>query len=185
MSEPRQSASSHGPLSSHGDSIDPSTIDTSAPEDHRTSFRSTNLEAVTPIINARFPNIEPLYLTKIFRGTIGSQGLIWLDVGRQDVSGLDFSDIAHLVYCFEVYAQIICIMASPQGMEAELELQHALADYRLRLLKMSNWATFESVKEWFRVYMEMRFQQGQDRPEGWRETGEGMMHLLRKKERRF
>ncbi|KAL8718492.1 MAG: hypothetical protein Q9225_004378 [Loekoesia sp. 1 TL-2023] len=161
--------------------IVPSDIDVSAPEDHRTSFRSTNLESVLPIINTRFPNIEPLYLTKIFRGTIGPTGLIWLDIGRQDTSPLDFSDIAHLVYCFEVYGQIVCIMAMPQGIEQVLELQNALADYRIRLLKLSKWATFESLKEWHSVFLETRFEVGQDIPEGWREKREDLAGLLRRK----
>ncbi|KAI4140037.1 MAG: hypothetical protein L6R39_005989 [Caloplaca ligustica] len=160
--------------------VDPSDIDVSSPEDFRTSFRSTDLESALPLIRARFPNIDTLYLIKIFRGTVGPTGLIWLDIGRQDTSPLDFSDIAHLVYCFEVYGQIICILASPQGIERELELQHALADYRIRLLKLSKWATFESLKGWHSAFLETRFQDGQDRPEGWRELREDLATLLRR-----
>ncbi len=161
--------------------IPPSTIDTSAPEDSRASFRSTSLSAILPAIQDRFPSIDPLYLTKTFRGTIGPTGLIWFDIGRQDTSPLDFSDFQHLLYCFEIYGQIVCMLAGPQGVDAQLELQSALADYRIRLLKMSKWATFESVKEWNGAFLERRFQMGQDDPEGWREKREDLEMLLRRK----
>ncbi|KAL8709762.1 MAG: hypothetical protein Q9220_005548 [cf. Caloplaca sp. 1 TL-2023] len=175
--------SSYSPTPGFNEPFNASFIDTSNPEDVRTSFRTTTLDSIKPFINARFPNIEPHYLTKIFRGTIGTTGLIWLDIDRQDFSPLDFSDLAHLLYCFEVYAQIICIMARPQGMEHELELQHALADYRIRLLKMSKWATFESLLAWHKAYLDDRFRLGQDLPDGWRQKREDLATLLRKKMR--
>ena len=160
--------------------IDP-PIDVSSPDDHRTSFRTTNFDSIVPLIHARFPNIDLVYLTKIFRGTVGATGLIWLDIDRQDTSPLDFSDFTHLLYCFEVYGQIVCIMASPQGIGRELELQMALADYRLRLLKLSQWATFESVRSWHKGFLETQFRDGQDRAEGWRQPREDLTTLLRKK----
>ena len=157
-------------------------IDVSSPEEHRTSFRSTKYDSILPLLRSHFPNIDPLYFTKIFRGTVGATGLIWLDVDRQDASPLDFSDLAHLLYCFEIYGQIICLMASPQGIERELELQCALAEYRIRLLKMSKWATFESIKEWNNAFVEARFQEGQDMPRGWRERRDELSPLLKRKE---
>lgn len=172
---------SYPPMPRLAESLDPPPIDTSSPEDHRSSFRTTDFNSTLPLIHDRFSNIELVYLTKIFRGTIGANGLIWLDVGRQDVSPLDFSDLAHLLYCFEIYGQIVCIMASPQGVERELELQMALADFRVRLLKFSKWATFESLKEWFKAFMEVRLQEGQDRPQGWKESREELTMLLRKR----
>lgn len=169
------------PMPRLGESIEPPHIDVSSPEEHRTSFHATNFDSILPLLRGRFPNIEPLYLTKIFRGTIKATGLIWLDVDRQDTSPLDFSDFEHLLYCFEIYGQIVCILASPQGLELELELQNALADYRIRLLKLSKWATFESVLEWHKAVLEAQLQYGQDRPEGWRERREELGTLLRKK----
>ncbi|KAL8734669.1 MAG: hypothetical protein Q9166_001325 [cf. Caloplaca sp. 2 TL-2023] len=161
--------------------IDLPPIDVSSPEEARVSFRSTDLDAVLPFIRARFPNIEPLYLTKIFRGTIGSTGLIWLDIDRQEASGLDFSDLAHLMYCFEVYGQIVCMMASAEGVGRELELQCALADFRIRVLKFSKWALFESLLEWFKAFVDTRLRHGQDRPEGWMERRDDLSALLRKR----
>ena len=72
-------------------------------------------------------------------------------------------------------------MASPQGIGRELELQMALADYRLRLLKLSQWATFESVRSWHKGFLETQFRDGQDKAEGWRQPREDLTMLLRKK----
>ncbi|KAL8774472.1 MAG: hypothetical protein Q9209_000845 [Squamulea sp. 1 TL-2023] len=170
-----------GSITSDDPSIPP--IDTSSPEDHRVSFRTSSLQQSLPLIRTRFPNIEPLYLTKIFRGTIGSIGLIWLDIGRQDTSPLDFSDLAHLLYCFEIYGQIVCTLAGQGegGSVQELELQKALADYKIRLLKMSKWATWESLLEWHKVFLEGVFARGQDRVEVWREGREDLGGILRRK----
>ncbi|KAL8920033.1 MAG: hypothetical protein Q9208_006488 [Pyrenodesmia sp. 3 TL-2023] len=179
--QPSQQSFLRDASSTHTSIIPPSTIDTSAPEDSRASFRTTSLTALFPALQARFPSIDPLYLTKTFRGTLGPTGLIWFDIGRQDTSPLDFSDFPHMLYCFEIYGQIVCMMAGPQGAEAQLELQSALADYRIRLLKMSKWATFQSVKEWHGAFLERRFQCGQDDPEGWREKREDLEMLLRRK----
>ncbi|KAL8645667.1 MAG: hypothetical protein Q9210_006581, partial [Variospora velana] len=97
-----------------------------------------------------------------------------------DASPLDFSDLAHLMYCFEVYGQIVCILARPQGVELELELQEALAGFRLRVLKMSKWAGFESLVDWFKGFVEGRLREGQDLPEGWREERRDLEGLLRR-----
>ena len=70
----------------------------------------------------------------------------------------------------------------PQGAETELELQQALADYRIRLLKLSKLHTFESLKEWHKANLEARFRDGQDRPAGWMEAREGFMNLLVRKQ---
>jgi len=161
--------------------IDPPPIDLSSPDNSRTSFRTTDFDSILPVIRARFPTIDLVYLVKIFRGTIGPNGLIWLDIDRQDTSGLEFSDLAHLLYCLEIYGQIVCILASPQGIEQQMELQIALADYRIRLLKLSKWATFASLKEWYKASILTQLRNGQDRPEGWRENREDLSPLLRKK----
>ena len=181
MAKPTGSVPLYPPMPRLGEPIEPPPIDISSPEDFRVSFRSTNIDSILPIVRDRFPLIEPLYLTKIFRGTIGATGLIWLDVDSQDSSPLDFSDLAHLLYCFEVYCQIICLLASPQGLEAELELQAALADYRIRLLKLSKWATFESLMEWHKAVVQAQLREGQDRPEGWRSRREELGTILRRK----
>ncbi|KAL8800325.1 MAG: hypothetical protein Q9182_005252 [Xanthomendoza sp. 2 TL-2023] len=159
----------------------PPPIDTSSPEDYRISFRTTDLDAATPHILSRFPNIDPLYLTKIYRGTITPTGLIWLDIGRQDSSPLEFSDLAHLLYCFEVYCQIVCILVRPAGLAFELEMQNALADYRIRVLKLSKWVTWESLLAWHTGFVSTRMAQGQDVVEGWREGREDLAGVLRKR----
>ena len=169
------------PMPRLGEPIEPPPIDVSSPEDFRVSFRTTDFDSTVSLIRARFPNIDPLYLTKIFRGTVKATGLIWLDVDRQDTSPLDFSDFEHLLYCFEVYGQIVCILASPQGPVRELELQNALADYRIRLLKLSKWATFESVMLWHKAVVDAQLREGQDRVEGWTARREELGTLLRKK----
>ena len=167
--------------SSHIDG-DPYGIDTSSLDDTRPSFRNTEYDSALPLLRQRFPNIAPLYLTKIFRGTITAPGLVWLDVDREDASPSDFPDLPHLLYCFEVYGQIICILADPKGNRGlEVELQRALTDYRIRLLKLAKGATFESLNEWHKAFLEEMFQKGQDRPEGWRERREGLTGLLRRK----
>ena len=66
-------------------------------------------------------------------------------------------------------------------MQSVLELQEALADYRVRLLKLSRWATYDSLKEWHNAYLEAMFREGQDRAEGWREKREELAVLLRRK----
>lgn len=73
------------------------------------------------------------------------------------------------------------MMASPQGVEAELELQHALAEYRIRLLKISHWATFQSLKEWHEEVLKGRFCMGQDDPDGWREERADLQGVLRRR----
>ena len=161
--------------------IDPESIDVSSPEDSRVSFRSTDFDSTLPIVRARFPNIDPLYIRKIFRGTIHPSGLIWLDVDRQDASPPDFSDLAHLLYCFEVYGQILCILADPRGLDRETELQRALSDYRIRILKLSKMATFESLNEWHKANLDAQIRDGQDRVDGWRERREELVGLLRRK----
>lgn len=75
----------------------------------------------------------------------------------------------------------MCIFASPDGIQRVLELQTALAEYRMRLLKNSKWATFESLKEWHKACVEAQFRDGQDRPEGWRVGREDLTNMLRKK----
>ncbi|KAL8995029.1 MAG: hypothetical protein Q9169_005155 [Polycauliona sp. 2 TL-2023] len=193
---PHSSASHHlsASLTSHDPSIPP--IDTSSPEDHRISFRSTSLQRTLPFLTARFPLIEPLYYTKIFRGTITAIGLIWLDIGRQDTSPLDFSDLAHLLYCFEVYGQIICMLhgaAEIEGqeeggrggggsnVEGEVELQRAVSDYKVRLLRMSQWATWASLLEWHKGFVQGVMERGQDRCEVWREGREDLEGVLRRR----
>ncbi|KAL8794934.1 MAG: hypothetical protein Q9195_002516 [Heterodermia aff. obscurata] len=158
--------------------VDPPPIDTSSPDEARSSFRGTYYNDAVPLIRARFPNIDPLYLMKIFRGTITPRGLIWLDVDREEASPPDFPDLSHLLYCFEIYAQIICIFTRPQGMERELRLQMALADYRIRLLKVSKLATFESLNEWHKAVLEANFRDGQDRLDGWTEKREELAGIL-------
>lgn len=155
-------------------------IDTSTPDDYRSSFHTTDFDSTLPLIRARFPNIDPLYIRKIFRGTINAEGLIWLDVDREDASPPDFPNLAHLLYCFEIYGQILCIFTAPQGFNQELELQRALADYRVRLLKMSKVATFESLREWHKAMVEAQIRNGQDKVDGWRERREEFGKLLRK-----
>jgi len=171
----------HLPTSHPSEPIDQYPIDTSSPDDSRSSFRTTDFDTTLPHIRARFPNIDPLYLTKIFRGTIRASGLIWLDVDREDPSPSDFPNLAHLLYCFEIYGQIICILAAPQGYARELELQRALADYRVRLLKLSKVATFESLKEWHKAMLEAQIRDGQDRADGWRQKREELGGLLRRR----
>ena len=83
-----------------------------------------------------------------------------------------------MLYCFEIYGQIICIFA---GVREEVELQRALADYKIRLLKLSKVASFESLREWHKAILEAQFQEGQDRVEGWRQKRENFGRLLRKK----
>ncbi|CAF9905432.1 MAG: hypothetical protein ALECFALPRED_000612 [Alectoria fallacina] len=107
-------------------------IDVSNPDAHRAAFHHTDYDSTLPLIRARFPNIDPVYIAKIYRGTIHPEGLIWLDVDRQDASPPNFSDLAHLLYCFEVYGQILCILTDPHGGAKEVEMQRALTDYRLR-----------------------------------------------------
>ena len=164
----------------HPPFIDPDSIDVSGPDDSRTSFRTTEYASILPFIRARYPNIDPVYFTKIFRGTIHAAGLVWLDVDRQDATPPDFENFAHLLYCFEVYGQIICIFASPQGTEQELELQRALSDYRVRLLKLSRVATFESLRDWHKAILETQIRDGQDRVDGWREKREDLAVLLKR-----
>ena len=156
-------------------------IDVSSPDANRSSFLTTDYDSTVPLVRARFPNIDPLYITKIFRGTIHPEGLIWLDVDRQDASPPDFSDLAHLLYCFEIYGQILCILTDPQGGRKEIELQRALTDYRVRVLKLSKMASFESLREWHKAYLGAQIRGGQDRVEGWRERREGLGALLKRK----
>ncbi|KAL8847155.1 MAG: hypothetical protein Q9221_007785 [Calogaya cf. arnoldii] len=182
QSHPPPTANSlSGSLISSDPSIPP--IDTSSPEDHRISFRTTSLQSTLPAISARYPAIEPLYHTKIFRGTIGAIGLIWLDIGRQDTSPLDFSDLAHLMYCFEIYGGIICMLhgAGEAGAEGEVELQRAVSDYKVRLLRMSQWATWESLLEWHKGFLDGVFVRGQDRSEVWREGRSELDGVLRRR----
>ena len=161
--------------------VDPDSIDVSNPDDSRSSFRTTDYNSTVPLIRARFPNIDPLYFTKIFRGTIRPEGLVWLDVNRQDATPPDFEDFAYLLYCFEIYGQIICTFASPQGLVRELELQRALSDYRARLLKLSRVTTFESLKEWHKTVLDAQFRDGQDWADGWRERRDDLVGLLKRK----
>lgn len=160
--------------------IDPDSIDVSSPDDSRSSFRTTDYDSVFPRIHSRFPNIDPVYITKIYRGTIHPTGLVWLDVDRQDATPSDFENLAHLLYCFEIYGQILCIFASPQGVEREMELQWALADYRIRILKLSRVATFESLNEWHKAILETQIRDGQDRASGWRERRQDLSALLKR-----
>ncbi|KAL8728595.1 MAG: hypothetical protein Q9181_005303 [Wetmoreana brouardii] len=160
--------------------IDPAFIDVSSPDDSRSSFRTTDYDSTLPIIRARFPNIDPLYFMKIFRGTIRPEGLVWLDVDRQDATPPDFYNLAHLLYCFEIYAQVVCILAGPQGIEQEMELQRAMADHRIRVLKLSRVATFDSLKEWHKAILEAQLRDGQDRVEGWMGKRDEFDGLLRR-----
>ncbi|KAL8687269.1 MAG: hypothetical protein Q9218_006508 [Villophora microphyllina] len=182
QNDPTQHApiQNHAEVNEHTPVIDPAFIDTSSPEDSRASFRTTDYDSLVPHIHARFPHIDPLYILKTFRGTITAEGLVWFDVDRQDATPPDFINLAHLMYCFEIYAQIVCILASPQGAEMEIELQHALADYRIRVLKYSRWATFHSLNEWHKANLEVQFRDGQDRVEGWRERRLELEGLLRR-----
>ena len=169
------------PMPSLSQPLEPPSIDTSSPDDYRSSFRDTDYESVLPLIRNRFPNIDPLYLTKIFRGTITPSGLIWLDVDREDASPPDFTSLAHMLYCFEVYGQILCIFVRPQGVDREMELQKALADYRIRVLKLCKVASFESLREWHKAFLQAQIRDGQDRPEGWRDRKEDLGVLLKRK----
>lgn len=62
-----------------------------------------------------------------------------------------------------------------------LELQRALADYRIRVLKLSKVASFESLREWHKAILQAQIRDGQDRVDGWRERREEFGKLLRKK----
>ena len=155
-------------------------IDVSNPEAARSSFRTTDFDSTLPFIRARFPNIDPLYMTKIFRGTIHPEGLVWLDVDREDASPSDFPNLGHLLYCFEIYGQILCIFASPQGIEQVMELQMALADYRIRLLKLNKVASFESLRTWHKAVLEAQIRDGQDSAAGWRARRDELAGLLKR-----
>ena len=169
---------------SHGSSVpfvDPDAIDVSSPDESRNSFRTTDYNATLPLIRSRFPNIDPVYITKIYRGTIHPAGLVWLDVDRQDATPPDFENLAHLLYCFEIYGQIVCLFASAQGVEREMELQWALAGYRIRVLKLSRVATFESLKEWHKAVLEAQIRDGQDKVGGWTARREDLAVMLKRK----
>ena len=62
-----------------------------------------------------------------------------------------------------------------------MELQMALADYRIRLLKLSKVATFESLREWHKAVLEAQIRDGQDRVAGWRERREELGALLKRR----
>lgn len=61
-----------------------------------------------------------------------------------------------------------------------MELQRALSDHRLRLLKLSRVATFESLREWHKAVLEAQIRDGQDRVDGWRARREDLAVLLKR-----
>lgn len=87
-----------------------------------------------------------------------------------------------MLYCFEVYGQILCIFTAPQGVAAEMDLQRALADYRIRVLKLSKVASFESLNTWHKTVLAAQIRDGQDRVAGWRERREELGRLLKRKD---
>ncbi|KAI4217432.1 MAG: hypothetical protein LQ351_000027 [Letrouitia transgressa] len=170
---------------SNSSAADPATIAstinaTETPDTIRSSFLSTVYDGAVSHIQQRYPHIGTLYFTKIFRGTLFPPGLVWLDVDRQDTSPPDHESLPHLLYCFEIYGQIVCMFADPQGGRKEAELQRALSDYRARLLKHSKWATFESLREWHARVLEVMMREGQDRPAGWRQRWSEFDGVLRR-----
>ena len=152
------------------------------PDADRVSFRRTDFQSVVPSIESRFPYVQLLYLTKIFRGTITPRGLVWLDHDREDATPAESQDLSHLLYCFEVYGQIICMfVSSGEHVEEVEELQRALADYRIRLLKLAKYCTFESLRAWHDAFVASMMKEGQDRPEHWRAPREDLTQLLRRR----
>lgn len=71
--------------------------------------------------------------------------------------------------------------AGEGGLEAELELQRAVSDYKVRLLRMSQWATWESLLEWHKGFVNGVLARGQDRVEVWREGREDLDGVLRRR----
>ena len=88
-------------------------------------------------------------------------------------------DLSHLLYCFEVYGQIVCLLAAGGTDVAGVEeLQRALAEYRMRLLKLAKVCTFESLRDWHGAFLDEMFKNGQDSAEGWRVTRPELTQLL-------
>ena len=153
------------------------------PDYPRSSFLHTTYARALPIITERYPNIGVVYLIKIFRGTIHPSALVWMDVDREMATPEESSDISHLLYCFEVYGQIICLFAADGDSASQvLELQEALAEYRMRLLRLVSFCTFESLRAWHGAFLTEVIHAGQDKPSEWRQRREGLTKLLTRKQ---
>ena len=71
--------------------------------------------------------------------------------------------------------------AGEAGDRGEVELQRAVAEYKVRLLKISQWATWESLLEWHKGFLDGVLVRGQDKVGVWGEGREDLDGVLRKR----
>ncbi|KAL8627008.1 hypothetical protein Q9189_007283, partial [Teloschistes chrysophthalmus] len=80
-------------------------------------------------------------------------------------SATDLKDFQQLMKSFEVYGQIISAFTHRS---LEVDMQRALADYRMRLLEFHETYTFASIKEYHLSFVQTRILDGEDHPVKWK-----------------
>lgn len=148
-------------------------------ERERVSFvhLSTGKEALKSI-NTRFPPVPPKLFKKIFKGSLHASEITKLSTDlnpRGEKDDTEAKSINHLLRCFEIYGQAICHFAQTS---VALELQDALADYRIKLSDRLLHYTFESIREHHLRFIQARILTGQDDPLGWRDQARELDHVL-------
>lgn len=113
-----------------------------------------------PSIRLSRTHVRRISLTEIFIGTRIATGLVWLDCDKEDATLVKPPDNTHLLYCSEIWGQIVCAMAQSgsskrhcvftrgRGGGGEVEdFQHELADHQMRLLEKAKVCTSGNLRD--------------------------------------
>lgn len=132
----------------------------------------------------KFRAVNIKYFKQIFFGTFRPEQSI--ELSRTPYNRMDnhkdvpeATDLIQLLRCFEVYGQAICHYAHS---DVVIQLQEALSDYRVRLIDLSVYYTFDSIREYHYAFMYARILNGQDDPISWTAEDESCRNVLIRKD---
>lgn len=141
----------------------------------RVSFTHDPDGKAIPGVLKRFPAVCKKLLTRMFHSQFSIEDLPKLHTDVMKTSATELKDFPQLMRSFEVYAQIISAFTHES---MEVEMQRALAEYRLRLYKFQENYTFSSIKEYHLSFVQTRILEGEDHPLKWRTVDQELMYKL-------
>ena len=158
-----------------------SSTSSSSSSKPRVSFRGVSHhqgKTLRSSIQTRFPAVASAHFKHIYNGTFEIRHLLQLANTNAAPISKEANKIEStnkLLRCIEIYCQIVCHFTSPA---AAVELQQALASFRIRVLEFLDIYTFQTVRDWSLAFISTRITKGQDDALGWLEPAVELAYKL-------
>lgn len=152
----------------------------SATDSHAFASTSTSLEERSSfvgnmpnftVVAAMFPNVPRRYLEDIFHSRLDVKNIIRFIVdfssmaASEKVDAPDAKSMTDLIRSFDMYVYIV-FSFTPQ-MSVKIELHRVITLYRLRIMGMSGYKTFASIRLCHEEFLARVIRLGQDNPLYW------------------